>query len=368
MHTTSLRRPVSSPKLVKVGIVGLDARARLFADAAVRSDKLKIIAGFSRTAEKRRTFQGETRVPVVSDLKTLLSYPMLDGVILTVPADQQLALAAEIAKAKKHILIAGAVGSTLQEAREIAALELKYGVAVAAGHFACKLGGIARMREAIRKGELGTVALIEANFSKPSGVEGDEDSDGSEVSDSVLRAMAIEQYDILEYLGGEIVEVSAMASGFDGPSEGLAGLTSLLKFADGKLGYVGCSRSSPGLLAMRVFGSKGVMHFETDMGVWSTPEKRQEASALYLHRDGVGGKRENVMIPPTDTFAAQLKMFAEACRTGKSGEFSVTSAVNALTVADAAARALEKRGQSVRVERVDDGGELRPRSSALLTT
>ena len=72
-----------SPFPVSVGIVGLGRWAKVLTRAASKSGEIKIIAGYSRSQEKRAAFQRETGVPVVSDLRTMLSYPMMDGVILT---------------------------------------------------------------------------------------------------------------------------------------------------------------------------------------------------------------------------------------------------------------------------------------------
>jgi predicted dehydrogenase len=345
-------RPGPGAKLVKVGVIGLGEPAKSFARATLISDKLKIIAGFSHSAEERRAFQLETRLPVVSDVKTLLSYPMLDGVILNVPSDQQLALATDVARAKKHLFITGAVGSTLDEGLEIAALEQKHGITISAAHFARLLGGIREIRGAIDRGELGILALIEVNFScVTSQNEGSNSrpeqryAPGDSLSDMAIL------FDVLQYLGGEIAEVSAMSAKVCHESPGLRDqITTLVHFADGKLGYAGSSRTSPGVFALRVLGSKGLMHYEADTHALKTPEKLQEASMLYIHRgDDSCANRQNLPIPRTDAFAVQLEIFAEACRTGSSGEFSAANASSALAVCDAALRSLDRRGQSVRV-------------------
>jgi predicted dehydrogenase len=351
-NVSASSRPASGAKLVKVGVIGLSERANSFARAAANSDKLKIIAGFSRSPELRRAFQLETRLPVVSDLKTLLSYPMLDGVILAVPADQQLAIAAEAATAKKHLFIAGAVGRTFEEGFEIASLEQKHGIAITAAHTMRLLGPIRAIRSAIDKNELGTLALIEATFSGPSGLCHSEPADGEQADiDGPFSDAAMQLFDLLQFLGGEIAEVSAMSSGGSREHAPVdTQITTLFKFADGKLGYAGSSSTSAGVFAVRVLGSKGVIHFEADMDAWKNPEKLDESSTLYVQRGDAGyAKRENLSIPATDAFAAQLEIFAEACRTGRSGEFSVAKANAAAAVVEAALRSLDRRGQSVRV-------------------
>ena len=85
----------------------------------------------------------------------------------------------------------------------------------------------------------------------------------------------------------------------------------VLKFADGKIGYVGSSWTSPGVFCVRVFGSKGLMHYEIDFGTWDTPDQLHQTSTLYIQRGKDGyGKREELTVPESDMFRAELDMFA----------------------------------------------------------
>jgi predicted dehydrogenase len=346
-----------SPSPVNVGIVGLGRWARVLTRAASKSGMLKIIAGYSRSEEKRAAFQRETGVPVVSDLRTMLSYPMIDGVILTVPNEQHLPVAAQVARAKKHVYTEKPIASTLEDGLEIAGLEQKYGITVTVGHSARLMGGIRKIRESIDTGELGRVAFLEANFSNPRGLEltpnvwrwyKDKAPGGP------LSQLAIHQFDVLHYLGGEIAEASAMASKLSpvGAEVDDQSMT-LLKFADGKVGYVGSCWTSPGVFAVRVFGSNGLLHYEIDFDTWDTPDQLHKKSTLYIQRGKDGyAKREELKVPESDMFRAELEMFAESCRTGKAGELSAYNGNIAVAILYAALRSVEKNGQAVRVAEV----------------
>ncbi len=97
----------------------------------------------------------------------------------------------------------------------------------------------------------------------------------------------------------------------------------LLKLANGTVAYVGTCWTSPGVFAVRVFGSKGLMHYEIDFGTWDTPEKLGESSTLYIQRGKDGyGSREVIAEPDSNMFRAELELFAASCRTGKANELS----------------------------------------------
>ena len=134
-----------------------------------------------------------------------------------------------------------------------------------------------------------------------------------------LSQLAIHQFDVLHYLGGEIVEASSMASKLSpvGAEVDDQSMT-LLRFADGKIGYVGASWTSPGVFCVRVFGSKGLMHYEIDFGTWDTPDKlhRPRRSTSSAARTATASARR-LTVPESDMFRAELDMFAESCRSGK---------------------------------------------------
>lgn len=346
-----------SAEPVKVGIVGLGRWAKVLTRAAAKSDKLKIVAAYSRSPEKRENFEREMGVPAVADLKTMLSSPEIKGAILTVPNEQHLPVAREVARAGKHVYTEKPIASTLEEGLQIAALEKQHGITVTVGHSARLMAGVRRIREAIDSGELGRVAFLEANFSNERALELTPNMwrwYKDRAPGGPLSQLAIHQFDLLHYLGGEIEEVGSMASKLSpvGAEVDDQSMT-LLKFADGKVGYVGSCWTSPGVFAVRVFGSKGLMHYEIDFGAWDTPDKLHLTSTLYIQRGKDGyGKREELKVPPSDMFRTELEMFAESCRTGKPGELSARNGNIAVAVVYAALRSIENNGRYTRIAEV----------------
>ena len=354
---------------VKLGIVGLGRWAKVLTRAAVKSDKLEIVSAFSRSEENCQAFHEEFGVPVVPDLGAMLSDPAIGGVILTVPNEQHLPLALAVAKAGKHVYTEKPIASTLEEGLKIADLVERHGITVTVGHSARLLAGVRRIREAIDSGELGRLAFLEANFSNERALELTPQTwrwYKDKAPGGPLSQLAIHHFDVLHYLGGEIVEASSIASKLSpvGAEVDDQSMT-LLRFADGKIGYVGSCWTSPGVFAVRVFGSKGMMHHEIDFGTWDTPEKLHETSTLFIQRGKDGyAKRENLKIPKSDMFLAELEMFAESCRTGKPNELTAHNGNIAVAVVYAALRSLERDGKYVRISNVMAAARARSREGA----
>ena len=344
---------------VKLGLVGLGRWARVLARAAARSDTLKITACFTRTAEKRAAFAADTGIAPVADLATMLRDPAIEGVVLTVPNEQHLPVATEVARAGKHVYTEKPIASTLEEGLAIQALEPEFGVTVTVGHSARLMAGIRRIRAAIDAGELGRVAFMEANFSNERALELTPQTwrwYKSRAPGGPLSQLAIHQFDVLHYLGGEVVEVSSMASKLSpvGAEVDDQSMT-LCRFADGKIGYVGSCWTAPGVFAVRVFGSNGLMHYEIDFGAWDTPEALHRTSTLYIQRGKDGyAKREPLAVAESDMFRAELEMFAESCVSGRANLLNARNGNVAVAVVYAALRSIERSGQSVRIADVID--------------
>ena len=348
-----------SSKPVKVGIVGLGRWAKVLTRAAMKSDKFKIVSGFSRSAGKRDAYQKEFDIPCAASIEELLSNEEIKGVILTVPNEQHLPVAEQVAKAGKHIYTEKPIANTLENGLQIEALQARYGVQVMVGHSARLLKGTRMIKDAINSGELGRVSLIEANFSNERALELTPETwrwYRDKAPGGPLSQLATHQFDALHFLGGEIEEVSSMAAKLSpvGAEVDDQSLT-LMRFESGAVAYIGSCWTSPGIYSIRVFGQKGLMHYELDFSTWDTPDQLHETSELYIQRGKDGfSKREVLTIPPGDMFQDELEMFAKMCARGEACELTAASGNVALAVVYAALRSIEKNGASVKLTEIFD--------------
>lgn len=343
---------------VKVGIIGLGRWARTLTAALQHSEMLKLVSAYGISEAERASYDEEFGkrygIRVVPDIQALLSDTEVEGAILTVPNEEHLPVAEIVASAGKHVYTEKPVANTVAEALRIAALQQRYGVSVTVGHSARLMAGIRQMKEAIDAGELGRIAFMEANFSNFRGLSFTPNMwrwYKDKAPGGVLSLLGIHQIDVLHYLGGDMVEVSSMSSrlsptGMETDDQSMT----LIRFNDGKIGYVGACWTSPGIFAVRVFGQKGLMHYEIDFDTWDTPEKLHETATLYIQRgkNGYGG-REEILIRPSDMFRQELDMFANTVRTGKPCELTAENGTFALAVVYAALRSIEQNGRYVKV-------------------
>jgi predicted dehydrogenase len=343
---------------VKVGIVGLGRWARTLTRAVQQSSKLKIVAAYGMLPEERQSYHEELAeqygIRVTPDLPTLLADSEVEGAILTVPNEEHWPVAREVARAKKHVYTEKPIASTVPEALKIVDLQKQYGVTVTVGHSARLMAGIRQIKEAIDAGELGRVTFMEANFSNFRGLSFTPNMwrwYRDKAPGGVLSLLGIHQIDVLHYLGGEMLEVTSMSSklsptGMETDDQSMT----LIRFADGKVGYVGACWTSPGIFSVRVFGQKGLMHYEIDFDTWDTPEQLHKTATLYIQRGKTGyASREEIRIRESDMFRQELDMFADTIRTGRPSELTAENANASLAVVYAALRSMESGGRYVRI-------------------
>jgi predicted dehydrogenase len=356
-----------SDQKIKVGIIGLGRWARVLTRGARQSQKIEIVKGYSRSAEKRDAFQAEYGVPSVDSLDALLSDPEIKGVILTVPNEQHLPVAEAAAKAGKHIYTEKPIANTLENGIRLEALQDQYGVRAMVGHSARLLRGARMMKDAIDSGELGTLSFMESNFSNERALELTPSTwrwYRDKAPGGPLSQLATHLFDSLYMLGGEIEEVCSIASKLSpvGAEVDDQSMTTL-RFKSGALGYVGSCWTSPGIYFIRVYGQKGLMHFELDFGRWDDPDTVHETSTLYIQRGKDGyGKREVLDMGQSNMFTDELDMFADMCRTGKAVELEAANGLVALAIVNAALASVDRNGQAVKLSEILDGARARVRA------
>jgi predicted dehydrogenase len=342
---------------VQLGIIGLGRWAKVLTRAAQKSDRLRIALGYSRSAETRAAYTREFGIPTAPDLATMLADPHVAGVILTVPNEQHLPLAEQAAQAGKHVYTEKPIADTLVDGIRLAALSQRHGIRIVVGHSARLLAGTRLIKQAIEAGELGRIVFMEGNFSNERALELTPQTwrwYKAKAPGGPLSQLAVHIFDSLHCLGGAIEAVSSHASKLSpvGAEVDDQSMT-VLKFADGKLGYVGTSWTSPGVYSIRVFGQKGLMHYEVDFGRWDTPHELHETSTLYVQRGKDGyGKREVLKLPASDMFVDELEMFAAAVADGTPPELSAYNGVVAVAVVNAALRSIDAGGRLVKLAAV----------------
>ena len=342
---------------VKLGIVGLGRWAKVLTAAAKTSNKIEIIAGHSRSQEKRDAYSEAFDIKTYDSLDDILKMEDVEGVIITVPNEQHYSVAKQIAEAGKHVYTEKPISNILEDGLRMQELQKKHNVTMTVGHSARLLQGVKMMKSALDKGDLGKLSFIEANFSNERALELTPDTwrwYRDRAPGGPLSQLAIHMFDIVHFLAGDVDCVSSIASklspvGAEVDDQSM----STVKFKNGVLGYIGSCWTSPGIFSTRVFAQKGLMHFELDFSTWDDPDKLHESSKIYIQRGKDGyGLREDLDMPAGNMFRDELEIFGEACRTGVSEQLTAHDGNIAVAMVYAALKSVDEGSKAISVDEI----------------
>lgn len=341
---------------VKTALIGVGAWARVLAKAAGGSEKIDFVYCVGRNPERISAFSGETGIPA-RDIDSVLADKEVAGVALALPNELHFDFARRAAEAGKHIYIEKPIANTMVDSLAIAALEQAHGVRIVVGHCARLLTGVRAVKAAIDDGKLGAISQVEANFSNDRGLRLTPD-DWRFYQESTpggsLSQLGVHQFDTLRYLGGDIAAVSASAArhspvGAEVEDQWVV----TVHFADGKLGVMLSSWTSPGTYSIRVTGADALMFYDVDQTFWSKPERLHENATLFVQPRGKGpAEREPLPVPPGNMFRDELEMFAASVVSGGPCELSAPNGCQAVAAVYAAIKSANEDSRTVALSEI----------------
>jgi len=325
---------------LKAALIGVGAWGRVLASAAGQSKKIGFTCCVGRNPDKLAAFSRDTGIPARS-FDDVLAGKDIAAVVLALPNELHFEFAERAARAGKHIYIEKPIANTMADSLAVAALEPAHGVRIVVGHCARLLSGVRAMRAAIDGGKLGKVSQVEATFSNDRGLRLTRD-DWRWYSKSApggsLSQIGVHQFDTLRYLGGDIAAVSASAgrhspAGAEVEDQWIV----TVHFADGKLGTVISSWTSPGTFNVRATGLDALMVYDIDQTHWARPERLHENATLYLQARGKGpAERQALAVPPGNMYRDELDMFADSVARNTACELSAANGCQAVAAVYAA--------------------------------
>jgi predicted dehydrogenase len=299
-----------------IGIIGLGKWSAVLTNACMRSSKVRIISAYSRSQETRDKFTAKYQIPCVENVEDLLGNPEIHGIILTVPNELHFEYAKLCAQHGKHVYIEKPITNNLAEAFLLRDVCKRYGVKVFIGHVAKLLSGVQLISQEIKNGKLGDICMIEGRFSNERALTLTPDNwrwYQSKAPGGPLSQIAIHQFDVLRFLGGEICDLSAMSArkspvGAEVEDQWLINM----QFKNGALGSITSSWTAPGIFEIRVIGTKGLMQYRLDQTKWGEPELLYQNASLFFQKTGDSFvEAVAYTLPPDNMFQLELELFGE---------------------------------------------------------
>lgn len=287
--------------MLRGAIVGLGWWGReIVAQVQGNSKRIRFTRGVTLEMDAAADLAREHGFELTDSYEAVLADPEIDAVVLATPHSLHRAQVEAAAAAGKHVFCEKPFALTLADARASIAACREAGVALGVGHNRRLWPSIARMKEMVAGGEIGTIMLMEGTYSHdwlahipPEGWRSDPD----EAPAGGMTGMGIHLLDCFQHFAGPITSVQAHCARrvLERPSGDTT--TGSLEFACGALGLFSTTLMTPFVWRCAVFGSHGWLE--------STSETRLTICRKEGDVETVELPQENHICANIDSFAAE---------------------------------------------------------------
>jgi len=267
-----------------------------------------------------------------TDPAELLAQPDIEGVVLTTPHDTHADLARRCFAAGKHVLVEKPMACSLAECDAMIAAAKTAGKTLMVAQCQRYDPSYRGLKAVLDSGELGPIRAVRIEAMQNAAAfvpTGHWYLDGHRAGGGIVISVAIHKIDLLRYLLGDVVRVTAICRTvnpmFANGAEDYAVAT--LEFASGAVGQLFATWSAfrlPYSENMMFFGDNGTVHAlpptETQMGPALVASRQRTPAAAPGFASQFGGFQPVAPardgLPSAEPFANQLAHFAECCRNG----------------------------------------------------
>src|SRR5713101_4296444 len=307
---------------LRVACLGMGWWSDVLADAMQRSKKLKIIACYTRSEEKRRVFAAKYGCRAAPSYEAILEDRAIEAIVNTTPNDAHLETTRAAAAAGKHVFLDKPIANTVSDARAITDACRKAGVVLALGYQRRRESHFRWIRQRIDEGAFGKLVNAEANISRDRLGKIDLGSwryTAAGMPGGVMLQIGIHYTDVLEYLLGPIKAVEGRLARLVLPGDNPDVASLVLEHASGALSTLNASYASASeYYLMNIYGKEATAYYDLHNGL------------RFLERGS--GRSNPVSCAKNDGFVEELEEFAAAARGNGKPEMDGERATASLAV------------------------------------
>src|SRR5215467_797787 len=289
---------------LRVACIGMGWWSDVLADAMQRSGKLKIVACYSRSQDKRDAFAAKYACRAVASYDAMLADASVEAVVNTTPNDAHLETTRAAAAAGKHVFLDKPIANTIADARGITEACRKAGVVLALGYQRRRENHFRWVRREIEAGAFGKLVNAEANISRDRLGKFDLSSwryTAEGMPGGVMLQIGIHYTDVLTYLMGPVKAVIGQFAQLVLPGDNPDVASLILEHENGALSTLNASYASASeYYLMNIYGKDATAYYDLHNGLRLL--KRGESKPMAVDCAG------------NDTLVEQLEEFVAAVR------------------------------------------------------
>ena len=319
---------------VRVGQAGIANHGRTIVNATRDAGNLQLISCFDINGAANQAVAAEFGARAATSFDELVSDPSIDAVLLVTPNHLHAEQARKAFSAGKHVFVEKPIANTVAEAKEMIDLAERAGLTLMVGHNTRRRGVFRRAKELLEQRRIGKVAAVEANLSRPAGIQPGLPAWKADPTRSILLPMTqlgIHFVDTVAYLLGPISRVSCFAANVAMPDGIRDSAAALLQLASGISVSLTSSYVSADAYFLRIYGTEGTLHC-------SPVQLRLE---LLQNGELKEVQEEDFSSEGLQSFILQMSEFGECVLKGTRPETGGMEGLNALAVIEAMTRSVQ---------------------------
>jgi predicted dehydrogenase len=220
---------------VRVAIVGAGVIGKRHVAAIAECENVELV-GFADPFPGSQQVASQAKVPWFDNVGTLIEAIKPDGVVISTPTEAHFKPTMIALNAGVHVLVEKPIMATLEEAEQVVDLSEKTGLHVLAGHQRRYYSLMQKARDIVRGGNLGKLVTVSGLWNMRKNKSYYEPDWRKNWKSGPIMTNFIHEIDLLRYICGELVTISAETSnavmGFE--KEDAAAV--IMKFENGALG------------------------------------------------------------------------------------------------------------------------------------
>ncbi len=323
---------------VRVAIVGAGVIGKRHVAAMAECENIELV-GLADLFPDSQQVALKAKVPWFDNVGSLIEAEKPDGIIISTPTETHFEPTMIALNAGVHVLVEKPIMATLEEAEQVVVLSKKTGLHVLVGYHRRYYALMQKARDIVRGSDLGKLVTVSGLWNMRKNKSYYEPDWRKKWKSGPIMTNFIHEIDLLRYICGELVAISAETSnavmGFE--KEDAAAV--IMKFENGALGtfLLSDQATSPwswelatgentafpktGQNTTRFMGTKAALDFP-NLKFWH----HGEATPDWNHTM-VG---EDISEPIEDAYVAQMTHFAEVIRGTHSPRINARDATETL--------------------------------------
>ena len=289
---------------LRVACLGMGWWSDVLADAIQRSNKIKIVACYSRSRDKRDTFAAKYRCQALTSYEAMLADTGVEAIINTTPNDVHLETTSAAAAAGKHVFLDKPIANTVTDGRGITDVCRKAGVVLALGYQRRRESHFRWVKREIEAGTFGKLVNAEANISRDRLGQIDLNSwryTAAGMPGGVMLQIGIHYTDVLTYLMGPIKAVTGQSAQLVLPGDNPDVASLILEHEGGALSTLNASYASASeYYLMNIYGKEATAFYDMHNGLRMQRRGSKAVTAVPCEKN--------------DAIVEELEEFAAAVR------------------------------------------------------